>query len=605
MKKTAPLTIAVLLLLLLVAAEGLQIKKGPPERPVLLDTPAPVNISRTSSDSDFPIIQLDGNGAAYVIWIEDWGVRNIYFATSKSGQWSNPQKLVEIDSISPEAPFPSFSVSPSGIGHLTFHDARGGSYDIYYMNYDNTWSSLVNISQNPEGSAYSACAVSPTDNYCYAVWMDGEFREWELFWKYRSPSGNWGSRQTLPIGTGYTPSVATDATGAAHVVWITRDGDNSTVWYSRNNTPRDQNQWTSPVAVKGATLFEWCWPKVACDNAGNAYVVWIDKTQGNQEVFFRKRNAATGSWEPEVNVSQTGGISDEPDVAVNKTNGSVYVAWTEQNDGRWDIFLNSYATAWSGASNMSNSDAASKMPSIAVDNSGTIHLAYADVQPGNWEIMYIGTAQLPPPVQKPYPPLDLSLDTQLNDAQTHKINTLAWNRNPQNKNFTITNYKVFRKNAQEGDQAFSSIATVSGDTYRYVDSSLPLNQKYTYACTAVSQGGTESDMSVSVTEERTFSPLNITLSTVSNSSLFQDEKINIIAWQNNPLNDAVTVAYYNIYRKKIGESDSQYQRLVTLDGTTYEYKDRNLPFNEKYSYVLTTVNSTGDESKRSSSVSEN
>ncbi len=564
----------------------------------------PINISQTATDSDFPKIGIDGNGAAYVIWLERESRRYFYFRTSKGGNWSNIIPVVDLVSGSEEAGFPSFNVTRSGLCHLVFHDARTGYYDIQHIFYDNSWSNLANISNNEGGSAYSSCSVNPIDDYLFVVWMDAEIREWDLFLKYRSPSGSWSPSQVFPQGNGYMPDLAIDAGGTAHLVWHTRSGGSATVWYSRNSNPESPSGWTEAVPVKGATGFEWCSPKIACDNAGNAYVVWIDGTQGNMEIFFRKRKASTGQWEEEINISQTRGISDEPCVAVNKNNGNVFIAWTEENDGKWDIFMESYVTGWSGASNISNNASRSRMPSLGVDPLAGIHLAYTDNGNGNSEIMYLGTAALPPPSNKLEPPLGLTLETSLNPSRTAKINKLNWSSNPDNRDIEIINYKIYRKDYREGHEKFMSIATVSGGTFTYEDLDLPLTKKFTYACTAVSRDDLESDFSKSVTEINTFPPLNVSLSTVTNSSLFLNEKINVISWEKNPLNEAIMVSHYILYRNKVGQLDSYYKWLITLNGNTFEHRDRKLPSNEKYSYVLTAVDSNGYESSRSAAVME-
>lgn len=565
----------------------------------------PINISQTPTDSYFPKVGLDGIGAPYVIWLEYEARRYFYFRTGKGGNWSNIIPIVNLVSSSEEAGFPSLAVTKSGLCHMVFHDARTQYYDIHHVVYDNKWSNIGNISNNDGGSAYSSCSVNPVDDHLFVVWMDAEINEWDLFLKYRSPAGTWGPTQVFPQGKGYMPDLAIDARGTAHLVWHTRWLGNSTVWYSRNSNPKDPSGWTAAAAVKGATAFEWCYPKIACDDVGNAYVVWIDGTQGNMEVFFRKRNASTGLWENEINVSQTWGISDEPCIAVNTKNGHVFIAWTEENDGKWDIFMKSFVTAWSGSSNISNNASRSIMPSLAVNPSGGIHLVYADKASGNSEIMYLGAAELsPPPPVRPEPPLGLSLETSLNQPRTAKINKLKWSSNPNNKDMEIINYKVYRKDYREGDEKFMPVATVSGGTFTFEDLDLPLNKKFTYACTAISKDDLESDFSKSVTEISVFPPLNISLSTVTNSSLFLDEKINVISWEKNPLNEAIMVSRYILYRKKVGQLDSYYKWLATLNGDTFEYRDRKLPKDEKFSYVLTAVDSNGTESSRSAAAAE-
>jgi hypothetical protein len=81
----------------------------------------PVNISNTAAQSRAPVIDLDAQGKAYVIW-QDWpifygggGPRQTMFTTNRSGQWEPPFLVhdalyIAIDDVG----FPTVSVNPSG-----------------------------------------------------------------------------------------------------------------------------------------------------------------------------------------------------------------------------------------------------------------------------------------------------------------------------------------------------------------------------------------------------------------------------------------------------------------------------------------------------------
>jgi len=562
---------------------------------------APVNISRSGSISGYPLVGIDANNAAYVVWMEYLGKRTFTFATNKSGSWSTPAAFEQVAYDTEEAGFPEFAVSLGGQAHMSWQDVRAISYDIFHISYNNGWSSPTNVSDaNEGGSAYSGIAVNPVDNFAYAVWMDGTGRElgWDITLKYRSPSGAWSVLQVLPVGQGYMPKIAFDPTGTAHLTWTTRGWDTSTVWYSKNRTPQNANGWTQPVVIEGDTGQDWCYPRIAADKAGNAHFIWLTRAQGADAIAFRKISAA-GVMSEKSLASTAGATAAEGALAVDKNSGQAYVAWAQGGE----IFANSYGTAWSGAQNMTNSAGSDAQPSIAVDGSGNLHLVYAESVGGNWEIMYLGTAggSPPPPVVKPKPPLALVLDTALDATQTQKINTLAWARNPDNSSLTIQSYKIFRK---AGGQSFALVATVSGSTFSYQDSGLSLSQKYSYALTAVSSDAQESDASETVEEASTFQPLTPACKTVINSALFRKEKINVASWKRNPLNGAITVLQYNIYRKLSTQSDSQYAKIASVGAGVLEYLDRKLSTADAFSYYVTTVDTGNTESKPSAVVKE-
>jgi len=579
--------------------------------PAFFETAAAVNISNSATDSWYPHVGVDGNGVAYAAWMETLGKRTFYFSTNKGGSWPNPENVTQINSDSDVAGFPAFAVSFSGVCHLIFQDGPDASSDIYHKAYDKAWGALTNVSRNNGRSGDSSCAINPVDLSLYAVWMDDTIRAGDIYLKYRNTLGVWSGTQTLPIVGGYTPRLAFDATGRAHLTWITREGGLSSVWYSRNDTPKNFGAWSTAVLIKDDTWDDDSYPKIDCDNQGNAYIIWRDRTQGNKEIFLRKIGS-DGTLGEEANVSQTPGASQEAVLAVNRQNGDLFVAWTENED----IYLNIYAIdsgLWIGAANVTNGVAPSRTPSIAVDSGGVLHIVCAQVSGGNWEIMHL-MIRTPPntsttttttsiPLQV-WPPLDLALDTQLRNDQAAKINALTWHRNLGNRTLTLDGYRIFRKPAGTPDGAFTFILWVPPDTFRFVDGELPLSQKNTYRMTTVVQSGEESEASEPVTEASVFPPLNAACRAIVNNSMFRREKINLISWQENPLNDAGLVAQVHIYRKRSDQEDSAYQRIGVLAGDVYEYQDRKVPLGEKYHYLIKTVDTAGNVSGPSNTAKE-
>jgi len=569
---------------------------------------AAANISNSASQSGYPKLGVDQNGAAYLSWIEWLNTKTFYFSTNRLGSWASPQSVEAIVYNAEEAGYPTMAVSKSGSCYLTFQDGRVISYDIFLKSYENySWASgAANVSNNDGGSAYSGCAVSPADNYLYVVWQDGTVTTWQGFFRYRSPSGSWSSTSTLPVyGNVYMPQIAIDGSGTAHVVWMARDG--ASVRYARNPDPKNPSGWRDEAVVKMPTNTEWAWPKIAVDTAGNAYVVWLDGTTGNQQVFFRRRTA-DGAWHEVMNASGTSGFADEADIAVNRSQLAVYIAWSEGGE----IYMNSYAGgSWSGAVNYSATSGNSIMPSVAVDYSGKIHLAWADNTSGNYDIYYLGSGSPPPPPPPPpppdptpHPPVGLAVETKMNDAGTAKINTLTWYKNPQDSSLTISKFEVYRKPMGHADSEFALVAGVSGSTFRYDDANLPFNTKFTYGMLAIASNGKVSDPSDFVDEQRIFAPLSLSLKTVTNSSMFQSEKINVLTWSENPLNQGVTIVKYNVWRKKVDEENSSWKVIGSVAAGTLEYKDRKLSTKDKFNYGITAVDSEGYESRGSNIVQE-
>jgi len=600
MLKTSSLPVKMSILPALILA-AVSLAPGQKTRPVdnpltVMAAATPINISHSGAESGYPLVGVDGNNAAYAVWMEYLGKRTFTFATNKSGSWSTPAGFEVVAYETEEAGFPDMSVSAGGVCHMSWQDVRAISYDIFHISYNNGWGGTTNVcSANEGGSAYSGIAVNPVDNTVFIVWMDGTGREWgwDITMRARLASGSWSGSAILPVGQGYMPKLAFDANGTAHMTWTTRGWDTSVVWYSKNATPLNSNAWTQPVVVEGDTGQDWSLPRIDADKFGNAHIIWLGRSQGADAIVYRKINAS-GAMSEKMLVSTAGATASDGTVAVNKTTGLAYVAWTQGGE----ILINSFGTSWSGPQNMTNNAANNMQPSLAIDVSGNIHLVYAEIVGGAWDVMYLGSAggTTPPPVVKPKPPLGLSLDTALNSAQTFKTNTLAWTSNPANASLSLKSAKIYRKS---GGQDFTLAATLSGGVFTYQDADLPLAQKFTYAVSFVSSDDQEGELSAAAAEIAVFEPLGAACKTVANSGLFRKEKINVVTWRKNALNDAVTVLQYNIYRKLTTEADSKYQKIASVGAGVFEHMDRKLSATDAFTYYVTTVDTGNNESKPS------
>jgi hypothetical protein len=579
---------------------------------------APRNISNTPGDSGYPLLGTDANGAAYVAWLEIGSAYQIYFSTNKTGSWSTPSIAATYRYFGSDIDgHKGFAVGPTGTAHIVYRDAdpQITNYDIWHAPYTGAWGGGIDIAETSGPSSGPACAVSPSDGSLLAVWMDGTRVEWEIFARARTASGSWSSVTPLDIPTGYFPDVAIDSSGRVHMAWSRRFSGTSSVLYVRNDGLMAGAAWTGPIVVKGDTGEDWSFPKVDCDNSGNAIVTWMDGTTGNNEIFVRKI-FANGSLSDEANVSGSAAASTEGDVAVNRASGAFYVVWSEGGE----ILLRSYANAWSAISNVSSSAAPSAAPSIAVDVKGQVHIAWHESLAGNAEIFYdssggpggsttttmrttsVSTTSI---LIKPEPPLDPVVSTFLDAGRTSKTVLVSWQRNPANAGIPLAAIRIWRKRADQSDIDFHPIGQVAGDVLSYADGPLPLDQRFTYALTAVpsSPGGEESRGSETASEATSFPPLDVTLQTVTNSSLFRDEKINVVGWTNSPLNSTVRISQFNVYRRLSSPDEPAFKKIASVAGTVLEYRDRKLS-SDKYEYVVTAVDTGGIESLFSAIVKE-
>ncbi len=564
-----------------------------------------VQISKTDVPSYEPKVAADAMGNVFVIWVENG--QNVLCNTNITGDWGPIRNLSKNEVRIKEGPWPEIEVDKNGVINVVYTAFISGDYEIVLNRFKNeNWSGNENISRTvPAGSAYPTIVIDPNTNDYYLFWQDNVNREYEeqLFWEIvmrflNSGIGSWSGGKILPDNSkrAYCPQAAIDGKGRIYIVYANRAAGNITrVFFTQNNEPKNSEKWTNPTDLSGMTGLSFAFPQIACDNSGNIYVVWMDKREGNTEIYFRKR--VNGKWLSVENLSESTSSSLNPTVAANKETGEIYVAWEENQK----IFFREFQNKkWLDPVDLTQNPSPSAHPHLYVDQGGSIHIVFTDKRSGAWNIYY--RTRKGEPQKKPSPPIDLTLKSYLNQANNTKSNHLNWKPTEENEDLNIVNYRIYRR--VENESSFQFLSMVSGDIFEYKDVQIPTDLKFQYAVSAEDNWGQESSLSDFVSEDPVFPPLSISLNTQINRFLFYREKINYISWDKNPLNDATSVISYNIYRKKVNAPDTDFLLIGTTSIDERNFSDRGLSFDIKYAYAISSIDSNNNESKLSSHIEE-
>lgn len=562
----------------------------------MADAEGAINISKSGGSNENPLIVTRNNGTAYVIWVNYGSGKSIQFNTNESGSWGTPYSVSAGTYVSASGPWPYFAIDTQGHPHLVFTTKfSGDNYEISHNSYAGQWTGNTNVSQTYEGgSACPTIAVNPTNNQRYVCWYDDEGHpdRWELFFKYQSTGGGWSGLKRLPFAMSlYTPKMAVDGQGRAHLIWLRRHSGGSFVTYSSNPNPTDEYQWSGETTVSGNTNIDFAEISIAADHAGNVFVVYEKKNSGNYEIYFQKKSVG-GGWSSAENISKTGGSSRWPDVAADSS-GNAYVVWQENRGGKYQIYFRYYGNGhWTETLDLTNNGSDSIQPSIWVDGAGEVHVVYADKSTGNYNIFYLSTTETGDPIASViYPPLNVRLATNLESELGQKKNIVRWKKNQQNDSENIDCRKLYRKQVSQGVSAYSLRAKLDKNVYRYEDTNLSTNYKYSYVLTTVSKDGEESEYSNEAEEALVFPPVDLSLNSDLDGT--GTKKINTLAWKRNSHNGSATVQKYKIYRR-IQDAES-FVNIGSVSGSAYSYKDNNLPTGKKYVYRITAADKSGKE----------
>lgn len=314
-------------------------------------------------------------------------------------------EAVTITDLEGNLGYPAIAVGKVGDIHVAWNDKVPGGdrgrysiYDIYFSSsLDNGahWTQAVNISNNEEVSLVPAIAVAAFGSIC-AAWINGNYLNHDLYFSHSTDNGvSWGpvvNISSMP-GDALNPVISIDRSGSLYAVWANQNNnliyydiyfsystDNGTTWNQAVNISNNPFNSTSPAA--------------ALDNTGNIYVTWMDESTNNrEEEIYLSRSTDNGiNWAPAINLSNTPERSRLPAISVDSA-GNIYVVWMEDPYDNYEeeIYFSrstDNGTNWTPAVNLSNNPGESRLPTIAVDSTGNIYVAWEDSSPGNPETYF-------------------------------------------------------------------------------------------------------------------------------------------------------------------------------------------------------------------------
>jgi hypothetical protein len=130
-------------------------------------------------------------------------------------------------------------------------------------------------------------------------------------------------------------------------------------------------------------------PTLGIDNAGNnLYLVWVDISPFYKgDIFFTKSTDKAVTWSTPVNLTNTIGDTEDPDISID-SQGYINVVYIDHDPGAldwlgWDVYhIRSVdgGQTFSAPSNVSGTALDVYSPNIAVDRAGNINVAWRQVK---------------------------------------------------------------------------------------------------------------------------------------------------------------------------------------------------------------------------------
>jgi hypothetical protein len=266
---------------------------------------------------------------------------------------------------------------------MVWEDGSSGNWEIYYKKSTNggeTWTTK-RMTWNPAVSGNSAITVDSGNNL-HVVWRDYAPGNYEIFYTKSTDGGvSWKpKRLTWNSAHSYDPAIAADSSNNVHVVWH----ENAGIYYKKS-TDGGASWSTERLTWNPASAWN---AKVATDSNNHIHVVFCDNTPGNTEIYFKRSTDGGSTWTTK-RLTWSSGESYSPVIASDSSN-NLFVAWTDNTHGDFDVFLKRSTNGGSSWTNerLTCSSWDATYPAITSDSSDNIHVVWGDDLPFDSEIYH-------------------------------------------------------------------------------------------------------------------------------------------------------------------------------------------------------------------------
>ncbi|NOX37215.1 MAG: hypothetical protein GXO78_06725 [Calditrichaeota bacterium] len=296
---------------------------------------------------------------------------------------------------------PQISMDENGNFVIVWYDERNGDWDIYAQRYalDGTPNGSNFKVNDDDGSAWQVSPTISLDAHgnCVIVWQDYRDGDWNIYAQRYATSGK-------PMGSNFKvnddsagasqeyPSVSMDANGNFVIVWVDRRNGEWEIWaqhYDSDGTPIGSN---FKVNDAESSVSRWSFPSISLDRSGNFVIVWQDYRNGNADIYAQRytSNGVPIGSNFKVNDDSGDSLQEYPSIS-HDADGNFTIVWVDQRNENRDIYAQRYYSDGTliGANfkvNDDNSSADQSLPSISLNGSGNCVIVWQDYRNGNADI---------------------------------------------------------------------------------------------------------------------------------------------------------------------------------------------------------------------------
>jgi len=316
------------------------------------------------------------------------------------------------------------------------------------------------LTNNTGASGAEGTAIAVEGSNIYVAWSDQTPGNNEIYFRKSTDSGSsWQASKRLTYNTGssWWPSIAVYGT-SIYVVWMDDTSGNKEIYFRKSAD--DGATWQSQKRLTSNSGESWN-PKIV-ENGNAIFIVWTDNTPGNYEIYFIKSIDGGATWQSAKKLTNTAGDSFRPSIA--NSGSKLCIVWYDITPGNREIYFRKSTDGgdtWQTTKRLTNNAGESRYPKIALDSSN-IYAVWQDSTPGNYEIYFRKSADDGATWQPAKRITNDSGDSEYPDIAVHGQHVyLTWDDN------TTGNREVYFKNSLDGGAAWQplqQLTNTAGDS---------------------------------------------------------------------------------------------------------------------------------------------
>jgi hypothetical protein len=276
------------------------------------------------------------------------------------------------------------AVDLNGNLHVVWLDDRDRNFEIYHkMRIGGIWTSDERVTNDPAYSARPNLAVDAS-GFVHLAWNDERDGNKEIY--HNMWAGVWDAdrRVTQTAGESFGSALVAEA-DTIHMVYMEQDASgNLQIMYRAFKN----NKWTAAVPLTDVASGNRMVPTMGIGPGGTLHVAWWDTRQDTLigKIYHRERSG--GVWLAEELLTDPANNAMRPSIAVDDS-GFVHVAWIDKRGSYEQIYYRRRGpSGWEDEIALTFDDATHYHPSIAVAGGEAVLAYWQNVDATNSEIFF-------------------------------------------------------------------------------------------------------------------------------------------------------------------------------------------------------------------------